>query len=184
MDYILSKTNKSVGILFKLNKFLPLNILLSLYNTLILPYFNYGITCWHNAPHYALNRLVTSQKKAVRAICSLEYNAHTNNYFRENKILKLNNIYDVNLCATLFSYLADPHSHPIANRFVRNSQLHNYDTRNRENFVIPRYSRSTSQSCFLYQASAKWNEVPPNIKDSHTVGAFRRKYKRYILGQY
>ena len=184
VDHILSKVNKSVGVLFKLNRFLPMNILLPLYNTLILPYFNYGITAWYNAPHYALNRLVTCQKKAVRAICSLEYNAHTINHFRENKILKLDDIYKVNLCAALFSHLAEPHTYPMASRFIRNSHVHNYNTRNRDDFNIPRYYRTTSQSCFLYQASVKWNDVPVNIKNSHTAGSFRRKYKNFILRSY
>ena len=184
VDHILKKVNRSIGVLFKLNYFLPQNILLSLYNTLILPYFNYGITSWHNSPQYAINRLVTCQKKAVRAICSLDYNAHTNDYFKELKIIKLNDIYKVNLGAIMFTHIMDPTNYPISNRFIRNSHFHNYNTRNRDNFVIPLYSRSISQSCFLYQASALWNEVPPSVKACHTVGAFRKKYKKYILELY
>ena len=183
-DHILKKVNKSVGVLFKLNYYLPENILLSLYSTLILPYFNYGIISWHNCPLYTLNRLVTCQKKAVRAICSLDYNAHTNDHFKELKILKLNDIYKINLSALMFSLISDPMNYPISNRFVRNSHFHNYNTRNRDDFTIPHYSRVASQSSLLYQASIAWNAVPPNIKDSHTVGSFRKKFKKHIIEQY
>ena len=184
IDHILKKVNKAVGILFKLNYFFPQNILVSLYNTLILPYFNYGIISWHNSSQYALNRLVTCQKKAVRAICSLEYNAHTNDHFKELKLLKLSDIYKLNLCSIMFSYITDPNNYPISNRFIRNSHLHSYNTRNREDFVIPRYSRATSQSCFLYQSTVEWNNVPSVIKDCRNVKAFRKKFKTYILDRY
>ena len=120
----------------------------------------------------------------MRAICSLDYNAHTNTYFKELKILKLNDIYKINLGAIMFSHIADPLNYTMSNRFTRNSQFHNYNTRNRDDFTIPHYSRAASQACFLYQASIAWNEVPPNIKDSHSVGAFRKKYKKHILELY
>ena len=184
IEYILKKINKSVGILFKLNNFFPQHILVSLYNTLILPYFNYGIVSWHNSSQYALNRLVTCQKKAVRAICSLEYNAHTNDHFKELKILKLNDIYKLNLCAIMFSHIVDPLNYPISDRFVRNSHIHSYNTRNRDDFVTPRYSRTTSQSCFLYQSTVEWNSIPSVIQNCRNVKTFRKKFKTYILDRY
>ena len=46
IDHIVNKISKTVGILFKLNKLLPKNMLMMLYNCLILPYFNYCIGTW------------------------------------------------------------------------------------------------------------------------------------------
>ena len=104
--------------------------------------------------------------------------------FKELKILKLNDIYKLNLCAIMFSHIADPHNYPISDRLVRNSHLHSYNTRNREDFVIPRYSKTTSQSCFLYQSTVEWNKIPPVIKDCRNVKTFRKKFKTYILDLY
>lgn len=184
IDNIMKKLSKSVGILYKMSQFLPFHILLTLYNTLILPYFNYGIQFYHNAPNHSLNRLKVSQKKAVRAICRLEYNAHTNEHFKINKILKLDDIYRVSMCSTMYSYIENPEIHPLSSRLVRNSDFHTYNTRNRDEFAVPRYSRASSQACFLYRATTEWNTIPQAIKDSRTTHSFKNQLKKYLLSQY
>ena len=67
---------------------------------------------------------------------------------------------------------------------MRNSDFHNYNTRSRDNFIIPFYARVGSQSCFLYQASTEWNLVPQHVKDSQSIHGFKKRLKKHILDQY
>ena len=82
------KISKVNGILNKLKHFLPRNILLMLYNSLILPHLNYGSLLWENNS----DKLCVLQKKAIRIISCSRYNAHTNPLFKELKLLKCNDI--------------------------------------------------------------------------------------------
>ena len=59
------KCSKLIGILNKLKRFLPLNIKVTLYNALMLPYINYGLMVWG----FSCNRIIKLQKKAIRIIC-------------------------------------------------------------------------------------------------------------------
>ena len=151
---------------------------------MLLPYFNCGILSYYNAPAYAINRLRVCQKRAIRAICGLEYNAHTNNHFKEHNILKFDDLYKLNLCSTVFSQLECPSSNLISNRLVRSSDLHGYNTRFRGDFIVPYYAKTSSQSCFLYQAVSEWNKIPQAIKDSRSTHCFRGKLKKYFLNLY
>ena len=155
-----------------------------LYNTLVLPYFNYGILSYHNAPNYALDRLKICQKRAIRAICRLDFNAHTNEHFKEHKLLKFDDIYKPNQCSTVFFQLNDSTTYSICDRLVRNSDIHNYNTRSRDDFIVPYYSRTSSQSCFIYQASTEWNLIPQTVKDCHSTHGFRKKLRKYLLDLY
>ena len=47
VDVIARKRSKSVGILFKLSKYLPLEIIKALYYSLINPFLLCGIEVWH-----------------------------------------------------------------------------------------------------------------------------------------
>ena len=58
------KRYKLIGILNKLKRFLPLNIKVTLYNALMLPYINYGLMVWG----CSCNRIIKLQKKATRII--------------------------------------------------------------------------------------------------------------------
>ena len=80
---------KSIGLLYKLNRFLPETMAKTLYTSLIHPYLSYGIEAWHGTYQNNTSKIFVIQKKAIRAINNLAYNEHTNAYFKCNKILKL-----------------------------------------------------------------------------------------------
>ena len=45
-NYISLRVSKAIGIIYRLKDVYPLLVLQTLYNTLILPYFNYCILSW------------------------------------------------------------------------------------------------------------------------------------------
>ena len=81
-----TKVSKVVGLLFRLNQILPVETLVTLYSALLVPHLLYGIEIWHGALQENHDRLFKLQKKAIRAIHSLEYNQHTNEYFKSMEI--------------------------------------------------------------------------------------------------
>ena len=97
---------KSIGLLYKLNRFLPETNLKTLYYTsLIHPYLSYGIEAWHGTYKNNTSKIFVLQKKAIRAINNLAYNEHTNAYFKCNKILKLFDQYKLQVSNYIFQLL-------------------------------------------------------------------------------
>ena len=79
---------KSSKIINKLKYILPTQIKLLLYNTLLLSHFNYCIlSCG-----YKCDRITKIQKRAIRLINLSKYNAHTEPIFKQFKLLKVNQI--------------------------------------------------------------------------------------------
>ena len=106
--------SRNVGVINKLKSSFPSNILLSLYNTLILPYLNYGILAWGNSSRIYLDRILLIQKRVIRIINHKDRLAHTDELFYSNKILKINDLYHLRLGCLMF-YV------PIKSRRVANS---------------------------------------------------------------
>ena len=71
----------------------PTEILLAIYNDLVLPHINYCILSWGADS----NTIFILQKKAVRAIASAGYNAHTEPFFKLYNLLKIEDIYKFRL---------------------------------------------------------------------------------------
>ena len=82
VDFVASKISKTIGLLYKLRSFLPSAALLSLYQCLVLPYFTYGIDSWFATGRSRIQKLEVLQRKCIRAINFLDYNSHTNNFFK------------------------------------------------------------------------------------------------------
>ena len=74
------------GILKKLQLIVPKNILLTIYNTLILPHINYSLLVWGNQS----GKILQLQKKAIRVVSSAGYISHTEPLFKFYDILKVN----------------------------------------------------------------------------------------------
>ena len=93
MTEMSTKVAKLIGLLYKLNRFLPETILKTLYTSLIHPYLSYGIEAWHGTYQNNTSKIFVLQEKAIRAINILAYNGQTNAYFKCNKILNLSDQY-------------------------------------------------------------------------------------------
>ena len=93
------KVAKSIGLLYKLNRFLPETILQTLYTLLIHPYL-YSIEAWHRTYQNNTSKIFVLQKKAKRAINNPAYND-----FKCNKILKLSDQYKLQVLNYIFQLL-------------------------------------------------------------------------------
>ena len=82
---ISNKITKTMGIMNRIKKSIPQQILNLMYNSLILPHIYFCITAWS----FKCNRIFTLQKKALRIITKSKSNSHTEPLFRELSILKL-----------------------------------------------------------------------------------------------
>ena len=85
---ISKKISRAVGIIKKMQWIFPTEILLAIYNALVLPHINYCILSWGADS----NTIFILQKKAVRAIASAGYNAHTEPFFKLYNLLKIEDI--------------------------------------------------------------------------------------------
>ena len=91
-----SQTVKVAAILSRLKHLLPLPILRTIYNSLLLPHLSYGILAWGSTNSQEINRLKIIQKRAIRQICNAKFNSHTEPLFKKLNLLKLHDIFNVN----------------------------------------------------------------------------------------
>ena len=85
-EYISSKVCKTIGIL---KHEYPQHTLLTLYNELILPHFNYCILSWGSE----CDTIHKYQKRALRIITDSKYRAHTEPLCKILNLLKIPDIY-------------------------------------------------------------------------------------------
>ena len=90
---VANKISRVIGILFRLKNIFPKEILLTLYNTLIYSYINYGLLVWG----IESSRIEALQKKAIRLVTNSAYIAHTTPLFIEEGLLKVQDIFKLKL---------------------------------------------------------------------------------------
>ena len=184
INEISRKTSKTAGLLYKLRSFLPSNVLKTIYQSLMHPYFIYGIETWHGTFQNYTNKIFIIQKKAIRTINNLEYNAHTNDYFKSNEILKLEDQYRLQTVTYIYKVLNSNIDPSIYSKLCRNSDIHQHYTKSNNKFKIMRVNRSRSKNIICHNGILFWNTIPEQIKESKSLFKFKKMVKSFYLNKY
>ena len=184
INILSKKISKTIGLLFKLNKFLPSHILQILYTSLVQPYLIYGLEAWYSTYKNHTNKIFILQKKAIRAANKLDYNEHTNNYFKSNFILKLEDQFKLQISIYVYKLLnlnADPE---IESLLYQNSIIHQFNTRSTVSFNVSFVNRSKSKNCIAHNGIKIWNNLPEDMRNSKSLYNFKKKVKAFLHGKY
>ena len=122
-ESIANTISKYTGVINRLKHTLPLHILRTLYNTLKLPHLYYGLLLWGQDS----TRLYKLQKRAIRTITCSIYNAHTDPFHKTLNILKLPDMYDLQLYKLYYKIQREPVPHYFDT--VIPTLTHHYNTR-------------------------------------------------------
>ena len=181
INYISKKVSKSVSILKMLKYTFPSNVLKSLYQSLVYPYYNYCNLVWGSAASVHLVPLVNLQKKAIRIICKVGYFDTTPPLFDNLKLLQVNEIYDFNCAKFIYQCYNTNTNTYFKAKLLPNSTFHNYGTRNRDLLRKPIVRLHKFTNSFLSNGIDKWNSLPDIIKESPTILSFKTISKAFIL---
>ena len=101
---ISNQISRYIGVLNRLREFVPQNILLMLYNALILPNLNYGIILWGSSNKYLLESLLKLHKRIVRIITNSDFRSHSMPLSKKLHILTVYKLHNYNLGIFMFLY--------------------------------------------------------------------------------
>ena len=181
VNEILLKISKTIGVMSKLKHCLPKSILLTIYNSLILPYLSYNTIVWGACSKYLLERINLLQKRAVRIISKTSYDSHTMPLFYKLNILPVSLLYDYQVICFMYSYNNNMLPETFDNLFVQNKSIHKYNTRSANDYRVQYGKTSFTNSNFICRAPELWNVLPNNIKQCSTINNFKSKLKKHLL---
>ena len=128
-----NKCSRTIGIINKLKHYLPTDIKLLLYQTLLNPHLNYCILVWG----YRCARLIKIQKKALRIINLSGYNSHGDPLFKSFNILKLPDMLRLQELKLYYKFVHNKLPHYLQQLpFHLNHDIHSHNTRTRNDIHI------------------------------------------------
>lgn len=180
---VASKLSRVLGLLNRLRRFFPLSVMLSLYYSLIYPHITYGVEVWYSAaPKYVIREIEVLQRKVVRILCNLEYNAHTSHHFTDMGILTLKSCFEFGIILHTFKTLqSSGFDRNLSEKLISLSDYHGRNTRGGHKFLIPRFNLVKSNCHVLYCAVKLWNDLPSDIVRCNSLISLKRKLKNHFI---
>ena len=126
---------KYTDIFTKLRHMLPMKCRKILYDAFIFSRLDYGLELYaNNNTQGQLNTLMITQNKILKILQFKKRNTETNELYKEFEVLKLQDLHMFNICCLVHKVINNREILPqaINTLFTQNSQVHDYDTRQKE----------------------------------------------------
>lgn len=182
IDMIKNKISKNIGVIFRTKTCFTKGHLLTLYNSLILPYLTYGCLLWGHTYSTNVNKLRVIQRKFLKNINNLNKREHLNlTCFKANKILVIDDVIKLNTAVYMFKTKQKLFPPFFNNPVQLNIRHHN--TRGNE-FVI-NFCRTDVARQFIANVGPRlWNQLDNELKIISSIWKFKNRFKANIFNNY
>ena len=172
---------KGIGIIIKARKVFNETMLLSLYNSLILPYVSYCIHVWGKA-YDTHTYVLVLQNKAVRIIAGVPPRTCAYNLYLELDILPVKKIFVHAISIFMYKYVNGMLPELFLDMCTPVSEIHNYDTRQtiNKNLFVSFKSTSRGQQPITYIGPHVWNFISSKINSHCSIGSFKRHIRHSL----
>ena len=180
---ISNKISRSLGIMCKLKRFLPQNILKILYNSLILPHLQYCILSWG----FKSDRIFKLQKRAVRIITCSKYNAQRDPLLKTLNLLKIEDIMKTKALKLYYRYKQNELPKYFESMFTESNDNHSHDARHKCLLYQLPTKTSTGRLCIRHYIPELLSKTPECITeklDTHSLSGFSNYMKNYYIRNY
>ena len=184
IDSVTKRISCNIGVINKLKSFIPEKILYSLFCSLVLPYINYGILVLGGACKIYIDKILKLQKWALRTISNSHYRSHTAPLFVKFNFLNVYDMYKLETGMFMYKYSKSSLPTGFKNFFITRSEIHDYQTRFKENYHQTRNTRSFSDHSIRTYGPVLWNSLDKSIKISKSTKHFKNQYKTNLISFY
>lgn len=152
-----------------------------LFNTLILPHFNYCSTILFLLNQNELYRFKKLQNRAMRIILCCSKRTAINSMLKELQWLSVENYFLYQTLIFIFKIKTGTAPSYLRDQVNYNFNMHTYNTRTRNDFYVRPVLKRQTQTSVFFKGLNSFNQLPPEIKSLNSLTGFRTALRKYLL---
>ena len=188
LKYVNMNLNRILGMIYSLSSYVPRNVLMTIYNSLVLSTINYNIMIWGGAARTNTRPIQITLNKILRIILDVKFDENylpvvrTNEMYKSLGLLKFNDLYRLSLLKFLhFVFYKD---NEFFNRFyLPLLPRHNYNTRN-VRIDLPIVGLDIQKRFAHFQSCQLLNEIDEELIVPQSNKSLIKKFKEIAINQY
>ena len=180
---IANRISRTLGVMNRLKRYLPFSALKLMYDSLILPHLQFGITCWG----FETSRIIKLQKRAMRIMTLSKCNAHTEPFFKELKLLEVKDIFDVQCMKFWYKFTNGLLPKCFRCMFRYNHEIHDIETRSHDSLHLFSTWTSGARLVLRHYIPELLQKLPDDVLRkvrTHSIDTFVSHVKTYLIDLY
>ena len=178
INEISKKIASGISAIKRIRYFLPFEILLNVYNSLVQPHFDYCNVVWGNCSKNLSSKLQKLQNRAARVLTFSNYDCSTSELFQNLKWSKLVHQRAVSKAIMMHSIVNNTATEYLTSCFVRRCDLTSCNLRENEyKLAVPQPRTEFYKRSLSYSGSVLWNSLPLEVRQLTSRNVFKRKLR-------
>ena len=178
---ICNTVSRNLALFRRIKSYLPFDTRKLFYQNFIQVYFDYCSVVWGSSTK--ISSLLKLQKRAARLIYDLPGREHSGPLFKKLKWLPVQQRIIFKTAIVVYKALNGLAPKYMTDSFTDQNQIKQRLTRSssHNNLYVPRSKLKKADQSISIKGSKIWNELPLNIRQSTSLGIFKRKaYQHYL----
>ena len=177
IEKLCKKIASGIGALKRTRPFVPYHTLLSIFNSLVQPHFDYCSVVWGNCSKTFSTKLQKLQNRAARII-----NVNADLLIDRLGWKKLDSQRQIHRATMVYKSLNGLAPHYLREKFVERNTITDYALRDSEGkLAIPPPHTNFMKNSFSYSGAVLWNTLPVELRQASSLRTFRSGCKKVKL---
>ena len=176
------KLNSLFPIFYNIRNFISINHAQTIYYAMVASRIKYGLIIYGSADKGVMQPIQTLQNKLVKVLLNRNYRFPTNTLHNDMEILKVNDIYNIEVLSFVHNFLNQNLPHVFNNYFKTLRECHSLNTRNSKHTIRdPMFKTKIGRGSVKQKCVQFWNRTDSSLKDISDIKSFRKAVKDSIL---
>ena len=181
--YLSLQLSRFSGIFYRIRNLILFQVTKMFYYCFMYLRIQYDMVIWGNISKIYLKDLSVRLNNIIRKTTFSKKYSHVTNLYKNLNLLKLNDIYKLELAKCMYQLHHGTLPKLFYDRFIKLSAIHNYSTRQKQNleYFKPQINKVIGREMLTHRScSHLWKEIKPSIKN---LGWFFLKHntKNFLL---
>jgi hypothetical protein len=180
INHIIAKVSNGLRMLYKTRNMTDdIDTLKSVYNSLVLPYFDYCSIAWGDCSKTRMDRLQKLQNRAARIITREDNSVRSCDIRNRLNWLDLNERQNIQLQIMMFKVYHKQAPNYLNRLFQPTSEVHSYNLRGSNfDFQPPLPNTNFMKRSFSDRGAVAWNELPNEVQELGSLRNFKATLAR------
>ena len=180
-DNICKKITAGISALRRLKEFTDRQTLISVYNAIVRPYFDYCCEVWDVFGETQSKRLQKLQNRAARIIMNMSNDTEHSVALQALSWVPLKTERQKAKAKLMYKILNKMGPESLTNLFTYKGEMTNYNLRDiSSSLCLPKPRTNSMKKSFMYDGAYLWNSIPKEIRESKSFASFRNKIATHI----
>jgi hypothetical protein len=182
-ENICKKITSGISALRRVKPFIAdRNTLISIYNAIVRPYFDYCSEVWDVFGETQSKRLQKLQNRAARIISNFSNDIDHSIALNVLGWEPLDRIRKKAKARMMYKTLNKIGPESLTNLFTYKNDITNYQLRNiSSGLCLPQPRTNNMKKSFMYDGAKLWNSIPNEIRESKSLSCFQKKIAAHIF---